>query len=218
MNAQVKPTQSVRILDDVEVTKFTPVILTALETDLKKAMESISSKYGINLTFAYGKTNEHSIAARVTGYIGSEPQEGVNPNWVINFHKHAHRLGLTSDDYGRTLKNLTVKNPDKHIYRVVGIAPKTLDLIVETPTKKYFRISKDDVVFIDQDVQVDTVDEVQVKVVEPVEAVKSKPIKEVEVVKSEPIKQSAITELLDVYDDNDDIEGLIDVSFDSDQD
>lgn len=210
MNAQVKVSQPIRVLDDVEVTKFSPVILTALETDINKTLADLSSKYGITLTFAYGKTSEHTIAARVTGYVGATQTDGVKPQWTANFAKYASQIGLTQEHFGKQVRNLLLKHPERETYRIVGMTPKSLDLIIENSSKKYYRISIENVSFVDDE---------PVAVAEPVTEV-VEPVAE-EVVVEAPIEvkqvKSSITELLDVYDDSDDdVSGLVDVTFDSD--
>lgn len=204
MNAQVKPTQTVRVLDDVEVTKFSPVILNALKLDLDKVMSDLGNKYGISLAFAYGKTTDEAFAARITGFVGVN-QDSVNPKWYANYVKFSSQIGLTPEHFGKQVRNLLLKNPERETYRIVGMTPKSLDLIIENTSKKYYRISIDDVSFVDDEPAEPEVIETVAEEVEEVE-----PVTEVKAVKSN------IDALLDAYeDDYDDSSDVLDITLDS---
>lgn len=206
MNAQVKPATPVRVLDDVEVTRFSQVILNALQSDIDKALADLGSKYGISLSFAYGKTTDHTFNARITGYVGVNQPDSVNPKWSANFTKFAEQIGLTQEHFGKQVRNLLLKHPERETYRIVGMTPKSLDLIIENASKKYYRISIDDISFVDD---------------EPVKAVAEVAVEEPEVVEViEPTvavtpSKSNIDALLDEYDDElDDTSDLLNITLD----
>lgn len=149
MNAQVKPTQNVRVLDDITIEQFNDTNVSLLTKEIEKQLSAIGSKFGVTLTLSVGKTTTNTIAARVNGYIASDAKGTVNPNWKSAYMRLCHLIGLTPEDYGRHVYNLNLKKPEKESYEIVGMTPKSLDLIIRTSTDKFYRLAMEEARLVD---------------------------------------------------------------------
>lgn len=159
MNAQVKSQSPVRVLDDVVIEQFNESNVSLISKELEKQLALISAKFGITLTSSVGKTTTNSLSIRVSGYITSETEGGVKPQWKATYMRLCHLLGLTPDDFGRYVYNLNLKHPEKESYEIVGMTPKSLDLIIRTPTDKFYRLPLEESRFAEHAPVIEPVDE-----------------------------------------------------------
>lgn len=149
MNAQVKPQETIRVLEDVVIEQFNDTNVSLLAKEIEKQLAIIGSKFGITLTVSVGKTTVNTLAARVNGYISTESDGAINPTWKANYMRLCHLLGLTEQDFGRFVHNMNLKNPLKESYEIVGLTPKSLDLIIRTATDKFYRLPLEESKFAD---------------------------------------------------------------------
>lgn len=174
MNAQVKPQETIRVLEDVVIEQFNDTNVSLLAKEIEKQLAIIGTKFGITLNVSIGKTTTNTLAARVNGYIAAESNGAINPTWKANYMRLCHLLGLTEQDFGRYVHNMNLKHPFKESYEIVGLTPKSLDLIIRTSTDKYYRLPLEESKFADAvvesvaEVTEEPVDEVIHEVIEAV--------------------------------------------------
>jgi|688.fasta_scaffold640139_2 hypothetical protein len=140
MNAQVKPQETIRVLEDVVIEQFNDTNVSLVAKEIEKQLALIGSKFGITLSVKLGKTTTNSMSARVSGFVASDDTGSANPAWKANYMRLCHLIGLTPDDFGRKLHNTNLKNPEKETYEIVGMTPKSLDLVVRNSADRYYRL------------------------------------------------------------------------------
>jgi hypothetical protein len=170
MNAQVKPQETIRVLDDITITQFNDTNVSLLAKDIEKQLAVIAARYGITLNFSLGKTTTNTIAARLSGYIAADAAGTVNPNWKASYMRLCHLIGLTPDDYGKHVYNMNLKKPEKESYEIVGMTPKSLDLIIRTPSDRFYRLPMEEAQLIDA-VPAPVIEQVEEPVTEAIQSI-----------------------------------------------
>lgn len=138
--------------------------LIQLRKDIESQLAAIGAKHGVALTVSGGVVHNGVFTARMTAVNGDGELSVQNLKWKENFLRLATEIGLSPTDYGRTLKRKTAKN-GRALYRLVGLSPKTNDIIVQTGSNSYYRMPLDSIEFVDDayepiDTAVETVDQV----------------------------------------------------------
>lgn len=158
MNAQVKP---VRVLDNLVIEQFNDTNVQLLSKELEKQLAELGSRFGVSLSVRPGKSTSNTLSLSVKAFIGGGT--AGKPEWKANYMRLCHLIGLTEQDFGRRVHNTNLKHPEKLSYEIVGMTPKTLDLIIRTDSDHYYRLPINESKFADVDaIAVETV-------IEPVE-------------------------------------------------
>lgn len=123
--------------------------LEQLRKEIDATLADIGAKHGVALTMSDGVVHNGVYTARMTAVNGDGELDVQGLKWKENFLRLAGDIGLSPSDYGRTLKRKTAKN-GRAVYRLVGLSPKTNDIIVQTSTNSYYRMPLDTIEFIDE--------------------------------------------------------------------
>lgn len=131
------------------VANFNRANLKNIRSDMDKALEEVSKKYGITLGIGSIRFTENDFTCRITSVVKTaggtnttdDSDTKVNPKWTVAFLKNYFWMGLKKDDLGKTfkLRGETVK--------LVGARVKaTYPLVVEKANGKFMAVSKEEVI------------------------------------------------------------------------
>jgi hypothetical protein len=133
------------------IEQFNASSIETITKEIASQIAAIADKHGINIQVNTGKYTENTFNVRVNGYCGDGVD--VEARWKNNFIKHAKSAGLSTNDLGRTVQNLLLKHPEKTSYELVGMTAKSHDLVIKTKSGKFYRISANDIQFVDAEVE-----------------------------------------------------------------
>lgn len=118
------------------MTQFTAEYLSSLRNEINEALELIGKKHNISIKLNAGTYSGNTYSAKLSAVSNDGVENVFDPKLKMQFDRYAALIGLKTTDYGRQIKVHGHPSPMK----LIGITPKSKDIIAITDNGKRFRI------------------------------------------------------------------------------